>query len=105
MVISSVLSRPPRATPRALAAIRPAWTPADGPPSSDRDLANYLKGHPEPRSQGFGNRSASENGSVKDELAAAQVKVEAVYTVAYIAHAPLEPRAAVAEWHGDRLTV
>jgi nicotinate dehydrogenase subunit B len=89
----------------ALAAIRPTWTPADGPPSSDRDLANYLKGHPEQRSQAFGNRSASENGSVKDELAAAHVKVEAVYTVAYIAHAPLEPRAAVAEWGGDRLTV
>ena len=31
--------------------------------------------------------------------------MEAVYTVAYIAHAPLEPRAAVAEWDGDRLTV
>ena len=27
------------------------------------------------------------------------------YTVAYIAHAPLEPRAAVAEWEGDKLTV
>ncbi len=90
---------------RALAAIRPTWTPADGPPTSDRDLASYLKGHSEQRNQGFGNRSASENGSVKDELAAAHVKVEAVYTVAYIAHAPLEPRAAVAEWNGDRLTV
>ena len=43
--------------------------------------------------------------SVKDELAAAHAKVEAVYTIAYIAHAPLEPRAAVAEWEGDRLTV
>ena len=27
------------------------------------------------------------------------------YTVAYIAHTPLEPRAAVAEWSGDQLTV
>ena len=27
------------------------------------------------------------------------------YTVAYIAHVPLEPRAAVAEWEGDKLTV
>ena len=27
------------------------------------------------------------------------------YTVEYIAHAPLEPRAAVAEWNGDKLTV
>jgi nicotinate dehydrogenase subunit B len=32
-------------------------------------------------------------------------RVTATYTVAYIAHAPLEPRAAVAEWSGDRLTV
>ena len=27
------------------------------------------------------------------------------YTIAYIAHVPLEPRAAVAEWEGDKLTV
>ena len=90
---------------RALAAIQPTWTPADGTPSSDSDLASFLKGHPEQRGQGFGDRSASENGSVKDELAAAHVTVKAVYTAAYIAHAPLEPRAAVAEWDGDRLTV
>lgn len=31
--------------------------------------------------------------------------ISATYTVAYIAHTPLEPRAAVAEWEGDRLTV
>ena len=27
------------------------------------------------------------------------------YTIAYIAHVPLEPRAAVAEWEGDKVTV
>ena len=27
------------------------------------------------------------------------------YTVAYIAHTPLEPRAAVAEWEGDKVTI
>jgi isoquinoline 1-oxidoreductase len=27
------------------------------------------------------------------------------YRIAYIAHVPLEPRAAVAEWQGDKLTV
>ena len=32
------------------------------------------------------------------EFPIADAKVEAAYTVAYIAHAPLEPRAAVAEW-------
>jgi isoquinoline 1-oxidoreductase len=31
--------------------------------------------------------------------------VQSSYTVAYIAHAPLEPRSAVAEWNGDKLTV
>src|SRR5262245_31873614 len=44
-------------------------------------------------------------GSVADGLAAADKKLEQTYTVQYIAHAPLEPRAAVAEWNGDRLTV
>jgi isoquinoline 1-oxidoreductase len=32
-------------------------------------------------------------------------KLEQTYTVAYIAHAPLEPRAAVAEWTDGKLTV
>jgi isoquinoline 1-oxidoreductase len=31
--------------------------------------------------------------------------LQSTYTVAYIAHVPLEPRAAVAEFQGDRLTV
>jgi isoquinoline 1-oxidoreductase len=30
---------------------------------------------------------------------------DATYNVAYIAHTPLEPRAALAQWEGDRLTV
>jgi isoquinoline 1-oxidoreductase len=32
-------------------------------------------------------------------------RFEATYHIPYIAHVPLEPRAAVAEWSGDRLTV
>ena len=32
-------------------------------------------------------------------------KLDATYTIAYIAHAPLEPRAAVAEWEDGKLTV
>ncbi len=36
---------------------------------------------------------------------AADAKVEATYTIAYIAHVPLEPRAAVAEWNNGKLTV
>jgi isoquinoline 1-oxidoreductase len=32
-------------------------------------------------------------------------QIKATYNVAYIQHAPMEPRAAVAEWNGDKLTV
>jgi isoquinoline 1-oxidoreductase len=42
---------------------------------------------------------------VPTALAAAAHKLTGSYTVAYIAHAPLEPRAAVAEWNEGRLTV
>ena len=38
-------------------------------------------------------------------MLAAEVKLRQSYTVAYIAHAPLEPRAAVAEWKDGKLTV
>jgi isoquinoline 1-oxidoreductase len=90
----------------ALAALRPTWAKPSEPATSDRELADFFKGHPrQGRQGGFGNRSAGENGSIKDELAAAHAKLEANYTIAYIAHAPLEPRAALAEWEGDRLTV
>ena len=45
------------------------------------------------------------SGSLEDGLAAADHQLKQTYTVAYIAHAPLEPRAAVAEWTDDKLTV
>jgi isoquinoline 1-oxidoreductase len=42
---------------------------------------------------------------VADGLASAAHRLDATYDVAYIAHAPLEPRAAVAEWADGKLTV
>jgi isoquinoline 1-oxidoreductase len=50
----------------------------------------------------FGGRSS---GSIEEGLAAADQRLKQTYTVAYIAHAPLEPRAAVAEWADGKLTV
>jgi isoquinoline 1-oxidoreductase len=52
-----------------------------------------------------GGRGSRPQGSIADGLAAADKKLEQTYTIAYIAHAPLEPRAAVAEWNGDKLNV
>ncbi len=54
---------------------------------------------------GGGGGGSRPQGSIADGLAAADKKLEQTYTVAYIAHAPLEPRAAVAEWKDDKLTV
>ncbi len=84
---------------RAVAALRAKWAVPAQP--SDQELFGYLK-----KNAQTGDRSRAETaGSVEDARAAADVKLSASYTVAYIAHAPLEPRAAVAEWAGDKLTV
>lgn len=55
--------------------------------------------------EGGGGGGSRPQGSIADGMAAADKKLEQTYTVAYIAHAPLEPRAAVAEWKNEKLTV
>ena len=87
----------------ALAAIKVEWKTKEGQPSSD-ELSKYLKDHPT-QGRGSGGGGNTKQGSIKDGLAVADKTVEAAYTIAYIAHAPLEPRAAVAEWVDGKLTV
>jgi len=83
---------------KAIAALKAKWnTPAQ---ISNSELFEYLKKNAE--SEGD---SAHQSGSIEQALASADVKVESKYTVQYIAHAPLEPRAAVAEWNDGNLTV
>jgi isoquinoline 1-oxidoreductase len=76
--------------------------------SSNKDLFDVLR-KPATNQRGGGGEGggggARPVGSMADGLAAADKKLEQTYTVQYIAHAPLEPRAAVAEWNGDKLTV
>jgi isoquinoline 1-oxidoreductase len=85
----------------ALAAIRAQWK-EDPPRTSSRDIFSYLKNNAETKSD---DRHRKQKGSVEDALASAAHRLDATYTVAYIAHAPLEPRAALAEWSGEKLTV
>ena len=70
---------------------------APGQPSNN-ELFDYLKKN---ASAGRGRPV----GSIADGLATADQRLSQTYTVAYIAHAPLEPRAAVAEWNDGKLTV
>src|SRR6185437_7181386 len=60
--------------------------------SGTAELFDYLKKN---ASQ---TRASRPVGSIADGMAAADKKLSQSYTVHYIAHVPLEPRAAVAEW-------
>ncbi len=81
---------------RALESVRVEWQTTPQP--SAPELFELLKSK-------AGKGSGHTAGSVEKGIAEADRKHEAVYTVAYIAHTPLEPRAAVAEWTDGRLTV
>jgi len=88
------------AAEKALAAIRAEWKST--PQTSTAELYSYLKRNVS--TDGEQNKPR-EKGSVADGMSHAAERLEQTYHVAYIAHAPLEPRAAVAEWKDGRLTV
>jgi isoquinoline 1-oxidoreductase len=97
---------------RAVSALHARWTPAAGPQPSSGDIYDYLK-RSRPKDADAGERwrrtEPFVQGDVKAALAAAPHKLARSYRVAYIAHVPLEPRAAVAKWSRedgrDKLTV
>ncbi len=87
---------------RALELLRPKWRQPDEP--EGRALFELLRKPPEQQREG--RRSQPHVvGSVAEALPKAKHRLESTYTVAYIAHVPLEPRAAVAHWKDGRLTV
>jgi len=93
-----------REAEQAIKAVDVEW---NNPTSSvsDVDLFETLR-RPAANGSGFGGRNSnSGSGSLESGLAEADHTLESTYTIAYIAHAPLEPRAAVAEWSEGRLTV
>ncbi|HET7150803.1 MAG TPA: molybdopterin cofactor-binding domain-containing protein [Candidatus Acidoferrum sp.] len=85
---------------KALDAIRTQWK--EVPQVSSKEIFSYLKKNAEPSSN---ERFRRQKGSVEEGLAAAAHRLNASYNVAYIAHAPLEPRAAVAQFADGKLTV
>jgi len=86
---------------RALAAVEAEWETA--PQVSHRELFEHLRETAVDSSRG--GRSRQSTGSVDRALGSAERRLAETYTVAYIAHAPLEPRAAVAEWSDGKLAV
>jgi nicotinate dehydrogenase subunit B len=85
---------------RAIEAIHAQWK--EVPQISNKEIFSYLKQNAAAK---LDDRFRKQKGSVEEGLSAAAHRLEATYTVAYIAHAPLEPRAAVAQWVDGKLTV
>jgi CO/xanthine dehydrogenase Mo-binding subunit len=78
---------------RAVDALQAEWKTQPQPSSAE--LFEYLR------------KNASDAPPVREDEKSAgdDQKLRQTYTVAYIAHTPLEPRAAVAEWQDGKLTV
>ena len=91
-----------RGARRAASAIHAEWRkPSDHPSSAT--IYEHLKKTSQP---GGGGRGAPTiTGDVAQARAGAAKTFDASYRIPYIAHVPLEPRAAVAEWTDAKLTV
>jgi isoquinoline 1-oxidoreductase len=86
-------------TEQAIKTMRATWKAPAQP--SNRELFDYLRKNIDTSDDGFRH----EAGSVSQKPPASAKTLAATYTLQYIAHAPLEPRAAAAEWEGEKLTV
>jgi nicotinate dehydrogenase subunit B len=87
----------------AVAAIHAEWKAEPQP--SNKDLFDYLRKNTMEGKDPTGDGDRFDTGSVDQALASADHKLQQTYTVHYIAHTPLEPRAALAKWDGNQLTV
>jgi isoquinoline 1-oxidoreductase len=95
----------------ALDAIKVEWSAPGNQPSSD-SIYEYLRRNVTAdgarggrRGGGGGAAPAGADGNEPVAAPGADHTLKQTYTVAYIAHTPLEPRAAVADWREDKLTV
>ncbi len=84
----------------ALDAVKAEWK--EVPQISNKEIFAYLKQNGAAKTE---ERFRKQKGSIEEGLTSAAHRLDATYTVAYIAHAPLEPRAAVAQWTDGKLTV
>ncbi|MEY2409228.1 MAG: nicotinate dehydrogenase subunit [Verrucomicrobiota bacterium] len=82
---------------RDAAAKTATWKKADHP-SSD-ELYAHLRARVADRGR------TDKKGSLEEAFQSARQVLRESYNIAYIQHTPMEPRAAVAEWNGEDLTV
>lgn len=86
----------PRITTRAIQAIDAKWEAAPKQPSRS-EIFDYLVVNSNGKREG--------SAEMQQALGAADLKLNTTYHINYIAHVPLEPRAALADWKDGKLTV
>ena len=87
---------------KAIQSINAKWEEKKEHPSN-ANIFDYLVKNP--AGDGGGRNAGTTNGDVERGLAEADLKHATTYNIHYIAHVPLEPRAAIAEWTKEKLTV
>jgi len=92
-----------KAAEAAMGAIHAEWK--SDPQISNKELTDYLRKNAIQGKDPSGDGDRFETGSIDQAMGSADHKLQATFTVQYIAHVPLEPRAALAKWDGDQLTV
>lgn len=87
----------------AARSVKAEWKTQAEQPNNDQ-LFDYLKSNLR-QEGGWRARGNHETGSVEEVFANSDRTLAKTYHIAYIAHAPLEPRAALASWEEGKLTV
>ena len=82
----------------AIAAIHAEWK--SEPQPSSKELFDYLRKNAVEGKDPTGDGDRYDVGGVDQALSSADHRLQQTYTVSYIAHTPLEPRAALAKWDG-----
>ena len=100
---------------RALAALHPTYEATSRTYPSSSNVFEHLRRTAASSGNVFGGEGGNRGGEpfvvgdVARALASAEHRLERTYTIAYIAHVPMETRAAVARWtrdaQGEKLTV
>jgi len=97
-----VVAPDPRTAEAAAEAIKAEWKTEPLP--DEAELTTLFKANAR-QAQGGRGPGGTQRGDLALGLAAAARRHEASYSLPYIAHTPMEPRAALAAWNGDKLTV
>ena len=93
----------PESVERALGALHAQWTAPQQ--TSEATLFDDVRKPTSAKVDAPGGEPVVQQGNLGQGFASADKTLSQTYQIHYIAHVPLEPRAAVAEWQDGKLTV